>query len=129
MAKTLNSVILEGYYAKDASVTMAGDAKKCEFVLAVNHGNDKVSYVTVAAWGNLVEVASRMAYKGNHVIVVGELYIDNWKSGDQWRNKTYVKAREIRLLDPKKTEEPVTTDDEEEVEIEFPWPVSDELPY
>lgn len=126
MAKTLNTVILEGYCAKDAVTVMVGEAKKCEFTLGVNHGKDKASFITVDAWNDLADIAGRIAYKGNHLIVRGELFIDTWKNNDKWNSKTHVKLSEIRLLETKK--EDTSTANNENGEVEVSW-LSEEDPF
>ncbi len=69
MAKTINTVVLEGYCAKDAVTVKDGEAKKCEFTLGINHSRGKASFVTVDAWNKLADIVGRMAYKGNHMLI------------------------------------------------------------
>ena len=126
MAKTLNTVILEGYCAKDAVTVMVGEANKCEFTLGINHGKDKASFVTVDAWNEMADIVGRVAFKGNHLLIRGELFIDTWKNNDKWNSKTHVKLSEIRLLETKK--EDTSTDNNENGEVEVSW-LSEEDPF
>lgn len=87
----LNSLILEGYLAKDPVMyEPTANFKVCKFTLGVNRfyknkndeGVNEVSYFEVEAYDKSAEICCKIAKKGRGVRVVGRLKQDVWKDKD-----------------------------------------------
>lgn len=104
----INTITLIGICGKDPEfVTFENDTKLTKFTLAVKR-YDRKSNDNITDWHN-VETFSKLGEyvkKGSKVCVEGSLEINSYvnKKGDTVKNYV-IKARNIQLLSPQKTEE------------------------
>lgn len=82
----LNQIFIMGRLARDPEVrhTQSG-VTVCSFTLAVDRdikdkqtGERKTDWITVTAWRGTGELVSRYLHKGDSIVVVGRLEIQEW---------------------------------------------------
>ena len=118
--KNINKIILEGNIGKDAEVrAMNGTSKLVSFPLATTkRWKDRASkeqkerttwHKVVVFDAKLVDIAEKIAKKGNRLSVVGELQKREWQVEGQQKTIVEVIAKEIEVAVTEKKQ--VSTDD------------------
>ncbi len=101
-----NKVIIAGNLTRDPEVTYLDSGKTlCKFSIAVNEGQDSVSYFDIVAWEKTAELVGEYLSKGSGCLIEGRLKQDRWKdkdSGDN-RSKVNIVAFNVQFLDKRES--------------------------
>lgn len=123
----LNRVQLIGRLGKDPESKFTPTGKKVtHFSIAISNrwkskegdAKEYTEWVNIEAWGRLGEVCSEYLKKGSLVFVEGRLKTDRYEDKGESRYFTKVVALSMQMLDPKPTDEPVMTVEEEAIDYE-----------
>ena len=110
---SLNRVTLMGNLTRDPAVKQISTGTSvAEFSLAINRkwfdkstnaAKEECTFVDVAAWGKLAEIAEKYLAKGRLVLIEGRLHLETWtdKESQQKRSKMKVIAENLTLLGSK----------------------------
>jgi len=100
--KDFNRITVTGNLTRDVEEKMTAEGDRVtHFTVAVNSYNDKVSFLNVAAFRKLAEIASQYLSKGKKVLVSGRLEISSWTKDGEKKYKTEIIADEIQILTPR----------------------------
>ena len=102
-----NSILLTGRITKDLELKHAGQTNKCDFTLAVDReyskeGQQKTDFINITVFGKTAENLCKYQAKGNKILVLGTLNIDQYQKDGENRTSTKVIANKIEFLDSKK---------------------------
>lgn len=109
----LNQIFIMGRLARDPEVrhTQSG-VTVCSFTLAVDRdikdkqtGERKTDWIPVTAWRGTAELISRYLHKGDSIVVVGRLEIQEWtdKQGNK-RTTPNVSAENVYFTEGRRQE-------------------------
>ncbi len=117
MARGLNKVMIIGnlggdpemrYTPSGRPVTSFSMASNRSWVTAEGERREFTEWFNVVAWGALAETCSQYLRKGSKVYIEGRLQTRSWEDQEgQRRSRTEVVAREMIMLDRRRTEEEV----------------------
>lgn len=121
----MNNINLVGRFVKDVelSVLNNSEVKKISGVLAVDRsykkeGRQNTDFINVEYLGKNLDKLASYLKKGTLVAVNGELHIDNYKVGEEFKSFTKVSVSRLELLggkDRANTEK----QDEEKCKVDF----------
>jgi single-strand DNA-binding protein len=100
----MNSIQLIGNISSDIDLRATNNGKfVASFNVAVNSpfNRDKVSFLSVEAWGKIAENTGNFCSKGSKVGITGHIEVDQWEKDGQKRFKTKIVANQIEFLTPK----------------------------
>lgn len=110
---TVNRVELIGWLGEAPEQRIfATGTKVCSFSIATkrygsrNEAGERqieTDWITVEAWEKLAEICHTNLHKGSRVRISGSLHTRSWEDREsgQRRFRTYVRASEVLLLDPR----------------------------
>ena len=101
-----NSILLTGRITKDLELKQAGQVSKCDFTIAVDReyakeGQQKTDFINITVFGKTAENLCKYQTKGNKILVLGSLNIDQYTKDNENRTFTKVIANKIEFLEPK----------------------------
>ena len=104
MPQSFSNVVMLGFVAKKPTRRFTSKGTPVTNIsLGINYRNGKASFIPVTAWGRLAEVAYEHLGKGDAIVVIGRLQMDEWAtSGGDKREKLVVVAGELSFQSPKK---------------------------
>ena len=102
-----NSILLTGRITKDLELKQAGQTSKCDFTLAVDRefakeNQQKTDFINVTCFAKTAENLCKYQAKGNKILILGTLNIDQYTKDGENRTFTKVIANKIEFLDSKK---------------------------
>lgn len=99
MSLRINTVILGGNLCADPEYREVKDTSVTTLRLAVNHANDKVSFINAEVWGSQGETCRQHLEKGSGVIVQGQLIVDSYtdKDGNK-RTKPFIRSYKVDFV-------------------------------
>jgi single-strand DNA-binding protein len=111
MGNGLNRVILIGNIGGEPDLHEAGESAVLEFSVATSErfkkkdGNygEQTEWHTIKLWGNRARALSNILVRGMKVCVEGSIRIEKWEKDGQKRSKGTIVARDVILLEPKKS--------------------------
>lgn len=102
----MNKVILLGRLVRDLELRESGDVKFTPFSLAINEGQEKVTFVDCVAFGKTAEILGTYVGKGNRVLVEGYLDTGSYMNAQGERVKTCnVVVNNVKFIDFKQVDE------------------------
>jgi len=107
-----NKIILEGHLTRDIeirygqsgnAIANTGIAVSKKFKKQDGTQGEKVLFVDLTFYSRSAEIANQYLRKGSHILVDGELSLDQWdnKQSGQKRSKHKVDVREMQMLGTK----------------------------
>jgi len=107
-----NKIILEGRLTRDVeirygqngkAIASTGIAVSKKFKKQDGTQGEKTLFVDLTFYSRGAEIANQYLRKGSHILVDGELSLDQWedKQSGQKRSKHKIDVREMQMLDPK----------------------------
>lgn len=103
----MNNITIIGNMVKDTELkyTQNGKATATNTVAVQrNYNKEKTDFINIQVWGATAEkYLAQYGKKGSQIAVSGELHIDTWKNDEgEWQSRTYINAREVKLISGKK---------------------------
>ncbi len=97
---SFQSVTLGGNLTRDPEMKYAGEKAVTRFSIAINkrtRDGEKTLFIDCEAWEKEAENVAEYKRKGDYVVVMGEIDIDEWEDKDTGkpRRKYYIKARRV----------------------------------
>lgn len=86
----MNLCIMSGRLTKDPkqAATKSGDSIS-NFSIAINEGNDKVTFINIVAFRRTAEACNQYLAKGSEVIVEGRFQCRKWTDKDENSRETW----------------------------------------
>lgn len=101
MARDINQVILEGNLTRDVELRFTNNGTAvADLGLAVNRSvktgddtyEDEPCFVDVTVWQQQAENVAETLKKGDRIVVIGSLRMDQWVDKDTEKNRTKLKV-------------------------------------
>jgi single-strand DNA-binding protein len=96
------NITLAGHLGKDPELTQVGEHQVCRFSVAHTRkrkAGDVTTWYAVTAWRQSAEYASKYLKKGDAVIVIGEVYLEEYTGKDGTKQRQLkVEAQSVSSL-------------------------------
>ena len=105
----LNSIVLQGRLVRDPDLRSTGSGKRvCAFTVAVDRGRTPgTDFINCAAWEKDAEFISKYFFKGDLILVQGQLQTRQYEDRNGSKRTAYeVVVREVNFCGGKKRDEP-----------------------
>lgn len=118
----MNKWLGVGRIVKDAELIKKDTFQIIKFNIAIDRdykkadGTKETDFINIEQTGKNLEKFSYFLKKGTLIAVDGTLNIDTYKSGEEYKTFTKIKANKIELLSSKKDKETETSSAFEEVD-------------
>jgi len=106
----INKVILQGKIVKEPHTKYINNKIMCECMIAHTHKHNSNTFIEIVFWGAKGESFMKDSNKGDMVIVVGEIKLNQWHEDDKLvkRHKIIGESYEI-FATPKPIDKCITT--------------------
>ena len=106
----LNYIMLLGRLVAEPEITN-GETTRCNFRIAVERrkikfGKCKTDFFNCVAWNGTADIIQKWFHKGDMIMVVGSMNMEQYMKSEERRTAPVVNVREIHFTGGRKHEEP-----------------------
>jgi single-strand DNA-binding protein len=96
----LNQIVLTGNLGQDPEIFYTSEGNSiAKFSLAFKSGKQKTSWIKVACFGRLAELAEKHLHQGARVGVIGAIEENKWETDEGVKKSTYqINANSLEFI-------------------------------